>query len=160
MAGSAVLLKPNIANILLSNFLWTKISSTWLNNDRHWLSRPPLVHFRRKMASGSKFASKQWLVLGASAYQYVRAGFPCSKWDNICLFTYPPKSKWASSEKMILLPKSAPSLSRSVEIFPSVVQEYTQPYSFGGRIKLIICQIRHELSVTIYEIRTSWKKKR
>ena len=35
----------------------------------------------------------------------------------------------------------------------------TQPYSFGGRIKLIICQIRHELSVTIHEISTSWKKK-
>ena len=26
----------------------------------------------------------------------------------------------------------------------SVIQAYTQPYSFGGRIKLIICQIRHE----------------
>ena len=36
--------------------------------------------------------------------------------------------------------------------------EYTQPYSFGGRIKLIICQIRHERSVTIHEISTSWKK--
>ena len=33
----------------------------------------------------------------------------------------------------------------------SVFQAYTQPYSFGGRIKLIICQIRHEIS-------TSWKK--
>ena len=41
---------------------------------------------------------------------------------------------------------------------PSVVQEYTQPYSSGGRIKLIICQIRHELSATIHEISTSWKK--
>ena len=41
---------------------------------------------------------------------------------------------------------------------PSVVQAYTQPYSFGGRIKLIICQIRHELSVIIHEISTSWKK--
>ena len=30
------------------------------------------------------------------------------------------------------------------------------PCSFGGRIKLIICQIRPELSVTIHEI--SWKK--
>ena len=29
---------------------------------------------------------------------------------------------------------------------------YTQPYSFG-----IICQIRHEQSVTIHEISTSWK---
>ena len=36
-----------------------------------------------------------------------------------------------------------------------VVQAYTQPYSFGGRIKLIICQIRHELSVTIHEISTT-----
>ena len=37
----------------------------------------------------------------------------------------------------------------------------TQPsYSFSGRIKLIICQIRHELSVTIHEISSSWKKVR
>ena len=35
---------------------------------------------------------------------------------------------------------------------PSVVQAYTQPYSFGERIKQIICQIRHELSL-------SWKRK-
>ena len=46
----------------------------------------------------------------------------------------------------------------SVAIFPSVVQAYTQPYLFGGRTKRIICQIRHELSVTIHEIITSWKK--
>ena len=42
--------------------------------------------------------------------------------------------------------------------FPSVVQAYTQPYSFGGRIKLLICPIRHELSVTIHEISTIWKE--
>ena len=42
---------------------------------------------------------------------------------------------------------------------PSVVQAYTQPYYFGGRLKLIICQIRHELSVTTHEISTSLKKK-
>ena len=40
-------------------------------------------------------------------------------------------------------------------IFSSFVQAYAQPYSFGGRIKLIICQIRYELSVTIHEINTS-----
>ena len=39
---------------------------------------------------------------------------------------------------------------------PSVVRAYTQPYLFDGRIKLIICQIRH---VTIHVISTSWKKK-
>ena len=40
----------------------------------------------------------------------------------------------------------------NVAIFNSVVQAYTQPYSLSGRIKLIICQIRHELSVTIHEV--------
>ena len=42
---------------------------------------------------------------------------------------------------------------------PNIVQAYTQPYSFGGKIKLIICQIIHELNATINEIRTSWRKK-
>ena len=40
----------------------------------------------------------------------------------------------------------------------SVIQAYTQPYSPGGSIKIIISQIRHELSVTIHEWSTSWKK--
>ena len=44
-------------------------------------------------------------------------------------------------------------------VFSSVVQAYTQPYSICGRLKLIICQIRHELSITIHKISTSWKKK-
>ena len=47
----------------------------------------------------------------------------------------------------------------NVTIFPSVVQAYTQPYSFGGRRKLIICQIKHELNVTIHEISTNWQQK-
>ena len=34
---------------------------------------------------------------------------------------------------------------------PSIVQAYSQQYSYGGRLKLIICQIRHEIN-------TSWKK--
>ena len=85
-------------------------------------------------------------------------GISVPQMRQFCLFTYRPRSKWASFEKMIFLPKSASSVSRSVAILPSVVQAYTQPYSFGGRIKLIICQIRHELSVTIHEIRTSCKK--
>ena len=39
-----------------------------------------------------------------------------------------------------------------------VCKPYTQPYSFGRRIKLIIYQISHKLSVTIHVISTSWKK--
>ena len=48
----------------------------------------------------------------------------------------------------------------NVAVFPSIIQAYTQPYSFGGRIKLIILQIKYELNVTIHEISTIWKKKR
>ena len=86
--------------------------------------------------------------------------FFVSQKRQFCLFTtYPPRSKWVSSEKMIFsLPKSASSVSRSQAHLAKRIQAHTQPYSFGGRIKLIICQIRHELSVTIYEINTSWKK--
>ena len=46
----------------------------------------------------------------------------------------------------------------NIAIFPSVVQSYTQPYSFNGGMKLIICKITHELSVTIHEISTRWKQ--
>ena len=41
---------------------------------------------------------------------------------------------------------------------PSVVKTDSQPYLFGERIKLIMCEIRHELSVIIHEISTSWTK--
>ena len=46
-------------------------------------------------------------------------------------------------------------MPKSLAIFPSVVQAYTETYSFGGRIKLVICQIGHDLSVTILEINIS-----
>ena len=45
----------------------------------------------------------------------------------------------------------------NVTVFPSVVQAYTQTYSFSERIKLIICQISHEQSVSIHEISNDWK---
>ena len=47
------------------------------------------------------------------------------------------KMSFIWKDDFYFLPKSASSVSRSVAIFPSVVQAYTQPYSFGGRIKLI-----------------------
>ena len=73
----------------------------------------------------------------------------CAPNATILLVYIPAKIKMS-----FILPKSASSLSRNV------VQAYTQPYSFGGRIKLIIYQIRRELSVTVHEISTRWKKKR
>ena len=77
---------------------------------------------------------------------------------QFCLLTYTPRSKWASSEKMIFLAKIDIFCKSIASPLPSVVLAYTQPYSFGGNIKLIICQIRHELTVTIHEISTTWKK--
>ena len=46
----------------------------------------------------------------------------------------------------------------NVAIFPSVIEAYTQGYSCDGRIKLIICRIKHELGLIIHEISTSWIK--
>ena len=94
---------------------------------------------------------------GCVGFLIYACGFFVPQIRQFCLFKYPPRSKWTSSEnhrfsKIGIFWKSiAGPLSR-------VVQAYTQWYSFVGRIKLIICQIRHELSVTIQEISTSWKK--
>ena len=40
-------------------------------------------------------------------------GFSVPQMRQFCLFTYPKRSKWASSKKMIFLGKSASSVSRS-----------------------------------------------
>ena len=79
---------------------------------------------------------------------------------QFCLFTYSPKSNWASSEKMNFFAKIGIFCKSIAGPLYSVVQAYTEPYSFSGRIKLIICGIRHELSVTIHEISISWKNVR
>ena len=76
---------------------------------------------------------------------------------QFCMFTNPPRSKWASSEKMIFFAKIGIICKSIAGPLLSVVQAYIQPYSFGGKIKLIIYQIRYKLSVTIHEISTSWK---
>ena len=94
---------------------------------------------------------------GCVGFSMYACGFSVSQMRQFCLFTYPPKSKQASSEKIIFFDDDFQS---NVAIFLSVVQAYTQPYSFGRRIKLIICQIRHVLSVTIHEISNSWRRKK
>ena len=88
----------------------------------------------------------------------MRAGFLCPKCDNfICLHTRQDQNelhmkRWIFFAKISIFCKSI------ADPLPSVVQAYTEPYSFGGRIKLITCQIRHELSVTIHKIRSSCRK--
>ena len=99
-----------------------------------------------------------WIQMFSISYSSIFvSGFSVPQTRQFCLFTYPPRSKWASSENMIFLPKSASSVSRSQAHFPALFKRI--PYSLGERIKLIICQIRHKQSVTIHEISTSWKKR-
>ena len=116
-----------------------------------WASSEKMIFFWPK--SSSSVSRSQYLVLSASAFQCMRAGFLCPKWDNfVCLHTR--RENALHLKRWFFFCQN-----RNVAIFPSVVQAYTQPFSFGGRRKLIICQIRYDLSVTIYEISTSWKKR-
>ena len=101
----------------------------------------------------TKILTKQWLVLGARAFQCMRAGFLCPKCNNFaCLHISQDQNK-LHLNRWFFLPKSASSVSRSQAHIASVVQACIQSYSFVGRIKLIICQIRHELSVTIHQLK-------
>ena len=92
--------------------------------------------------------------LGASAFQCMRVGFLCLKCDNFaCLHTRQDQNKLHL--KRLFFAKIGIFCKSIVGPLPSIVQAYTQPYSFGGSMKQIICQIRQELSVTIHEISTS-----
>ena len=84
---SAVLLKPNVDNILLFNFCEQKFVQHGPITIAIDCNRLSLLIFKQKWpnyASGPKSA----LVSGASAFQCMRAGFLCPKCDNFaCLHT-------------------------------------------------------------------------
>ena len=145
VARSAVLLKPNVASssititvaincnslsLLIFEETWTNYASrpkSAPNSDSFWLCR--LFNVCVLI-----FCVPNALIL----LVYIPAKIKmCFIWKDDFLFT-----------KIGIFCKS---------IAGPLSEVYTQPYSFGGRIKLIICQIRHELSVTIDEISTSWK---
>ena len=99
----------------------------------------------------TKIRTRQWLVLGASAFN-VCVGVFCVPNATI-LFVYihaKIKMSFFWNAKIGIFCKSSKKGPLS--------EACTQPYSFDGRIKLIMCQIRHELSVTIHKIFTRWKK--
>ena len=85
-------------------------------------------------------------------------------------FTFFTRLRTYGADGTSLLPKSVCNFAHILQhyhdfqsnfaIFPSVVQTYKQLNSFSGWMKLIICQIKYDLSVTIHEISTSWKKNR
>ena len=98
-----------------------------------------------KLGLWTKIRTKQWLVLGRLFNVYVQVF--CAPNATILFVYIPPKIK------MSFIWKDA-----KIGIFCKSITGSVSPYSFGRRIKLIICQIKHELSITIHEISTSWKE--
>ena len=95
---------------------------------------------------------------GCVGFSMYACGFSVPQMRQFCMHSYPPRPKWPLSEKMIFffLPKL---LKIMWQYFPALSKRIHIHIRFGGRIKLIICQIRHELSVTIHEISISREKK-
>ena len=92
---------------------------------------------------------------GCVGFSKYACEIPVPQMRQFCLFTYPPRTQSFIWKYDFFFAKI---VKNNVTIFFSFVQAYTQPDSFGGRIKLIIYQIRYKLSVAIEEISTSWKK--
>ena len=136
-----------------------------LNSDLFWLRRlfnvclrvfcAPNPTFLLCYPPRSKWASSEKMIFFSKVVKSNIAIFPsvvqahtepysfAGKTLQFCLITYLPRSKWASSEKMIFLPKFFKVMS---QYFPALFKRINS--HIGRRIKLIICQIRHELSVT------------
>ena len=99
----------------------------------------------------TKIRTKQWLVLGASALECMHAGFLCPKCDNFaCLHTRHDQSELQLKRWKIFLPKSASSVSRSQAHLAKCCSSVYLTIFVRRKEKLIICQIGHELSVTIH----------
>ena len=164
MASSAVLLKPNVFNILLLNFCEQKFlqhGPITIAIDCNALSLLIFVEKCLNYASGPKSAANSDSV-------WVRQLF------NVCVrvFCAPNATillvyRRVATHKMSFIWKDNFFFFAKIDIccksiagpLPSVVEAYTQPYSFSEWIKLIICQIRHELSVIIHVTITGWKKR-
>ena len=114
LARSDVLLKPNVANILLFNFCEQKFvhyGPITIAIDCNGLS---LLVFEGKWpndASVPKSAPNSDLF-GCFGFSKYACRFTVPQIRQFCWLTYPPRSKWASSEKMIFFPKSAFSVNQ------------------------------------------------
>ena len=136
VAHSAVLLKPNVANILPVIIVIDCNVLYLLNFEEKWPN----------YASGSKFAPNSdsfWVRRLFNVYVWVF----CAPNATILLVYIPTKIKMSFIWKDDYFAKTGIFCKSIADPLPSVVQAFTQPYSsFGERIKLIICQIRHEHS--------------
>ena len=87
----------------------------------------------------------RFVCVGFSMYA---CRFSVPQIGQFCLFTYPPRSKLASSEKMLFFAKNGIFCK---SIAGPLSEAYTSVYT-------TIFVRRKELSVAIHEIRFSWKK--
>ena len=104
VARSAILLKPNVANVLLFNFCEQKFvqhGPITISIDWNGLSLLILEEKWLNYASGQ-------LVLSNPAPTSDSFGFSVPQMRQFCLFTYPPTSKWASFEEIIFFAKTLP----------------------------------------------------
>ena len=96
VSPSPVLLKPNVADILLFNFCIQKFGQ----------HGPITIDINCNGLS---------LLIFEEKWPNYACGFSVPQMRQFCLFKYPPISKWASSEKTIFfLLKSASAISRSI----------------------------------------------
>ena len=85
-----------LLNIFSNFFFYWKVQSFWLIMENNFIQ-----------------VTKQWLVLDASAFQCMRAGCLCPKFDNFaCLHTRQIKMSFIWKDDFFL-PKSKSSVSRS-----------------------------------------------
>ena len=158
MLRSAVLLKPNVANILLINFCEQKFfqhGPITIAIDCNGLS---LLIFEEKWPN---YASAPKSAANSDSF-WVRRLFNvcvrvcCAPNATIFLIYIPAQIKMSFNWKDdFFLPKSASSVSQSQAHFPEL---FDRIHNHIRSAKGLNCQIRHELSVTIDEISTSWKK--
>ena len=139
---TAVLLKPNIANILLFNFCEQKFvqhGPITIPIDCNGLSLHIFEKKWHNYAYGPQSAPKSDSFWVRRLFNVSMPVF-CAPNATILLVYTPAKIKMSFiwRDDFFFLPKTAKVMSQYFSV-------YTQPYSFDGSIKLILCQIRHEL---------------
>ena len=149
MVYSYVLLKPNVANILLFNFCEHKFVQHRAITIAIDCNGLPCSFLKKNCPimplDQNPHEAVPHFGFGFSMYA---CRFSVRKYDNFpCLRTRQDQNEFHLKRYFF-----DDNLQSNVAIYPSVVRACTQPYLFGERIKLNICQIRHELSVTIHEI--------
>ena len=150
MTRSAVLLKLNVANILLFNFCKQKFfkhGPITIAIDCNGFSL--LIFEWPSYASGPKFAAN------SDSFWVRRLFNVCVRGFCACLHTHQDQNelhlkRWFFAKIGIFCESICRNISqRCSSIYTTI---------FVRRKDKTICQIRHELSVTIHEISTSWKK--